>query len=124
MALRAKLVSSVAVLALVLAGCKKQAPVSNTAPAAADQNAASTETTKAGVAPLDATPVVVPAPEDGNMTVVLAELSRQLRKYVLVSRSAPKSFEEFADKARVQAPPPPTGQKYAIDHGEIVLVKR
>jgi hypothetical protein len=58
------------------------------------------------------------------MAVVLGELSRRLRKYVLVSRSTPASFEEFADKAHVQAPPPPAGQKYALDHGQIVLVNR
>jgi len=121
----ARFASRVVLLVVFLAvGCKKQAPAPNASPSAGDQTAAATGATTAGVMPLDATPTVVPAPEDGNMAVVLGDLSSQLRKYVLVTRSAPKSFEEFADKAHLQAPPPPAGQKYAIQSGQIVLVKR
>ena len=67
---------------------------------------------------------MIAVPESGDAGAVLSQLSKELRRYVLVSRSSPKDFQEFADKAHVQAPPPPEGQKYAIENGAIVLVKR
>lgn len=122
MVFRAGSLRVAAMLALVCAaGCRRQA---QTPVPAGEQSAASPEATTAGVAPLPATPIVVAAPEDGNVDAVLGQLSRELRRYVLVSRNAPKNFEDFADKAHLQAPPPPAGQKYAIQNGAIVLVKR
>ncbi len=68
-----------------------------------------------------------PAPamiqDTGNPDAVLGQLSLELKKYVLRTRTAPKSFEEFVAASRVQAPPPPPGKKYAIDHGTVVLRK-
>jgi hypothetical protein len=119
MAFRARFAACVAVAVFLAAGCKKQAPAPTASPSAGDRTGATT----AGVMPLDATPTVIAMPEDGNVATVLGDLSRQLRRYVLATRDAPKSFEDFADKAHIQAPPPPVGQKYAIQSGQIVLVK-
>jgi hypothetical protein len=120
MVLRARFATGVAVAVFLAAGCKKQAPAPNASASAGVQSGATT----AGVMPLDTTPTVIAVPEDGNVATVLGDLSRQLRRYVLATRNAPQSFEDFADKAHVQAPPPPAGQKYAIQSGQIVLVNR
>jgi hypothetical protein len=63
-------------------------------------------------------------PDTGDINGTLSQLSLELRKYVVRTRSVPKDFEEFAAKSRVQMPPPPAGQKYAIRGQAIVLVKR
>lgn len=69
-------------------------------------------------------PVVLPAvsPQNGNSDVALAELSLALRRYVVQTKRAPKSFEEFIAQTHIQPPPPPAGQKYAIKSGAVVLV--
>jgi hypothetical protein len=54
----------------------------------------------------------------------LSQLSIELRKYVVRTRSVPRTYEEFAAKSNVQAPPPPAGKKYAIENQAIVLVRR
>jgi hypothetical protein len=66
-------------------------------------------------------PIVVS--DTGNVDATLAQLSLELRRYVLGTRSVPKSFAEFAAKSGLQAPPPPSGNKYAIRGHEVVLVK-
>ncbi len=58
------------------------------------------------------------------MSATLNQLSLELRKYVVSTRSVPKDFEEFAAKSRVQIPPAPAGKKYAIQGQAVVLVKR
>jgi hypothetical protein len=63
-------------------------------------------------------------PDTGNIDATLNELSLQLRRYVVTTRSVPRSFEEFAAKSSLQAPPPPAGKKYAIQGQLVVLVKR
>ena len=62
--------------------------------------------------------------DPGNPDAVLAQLSRQLRIYVVRTRTVPRSFGEFAEKSQLQAPPPPAGKKYAIQGQAVVLVKR
>jgi hypothetical protein len=62
--------------------------------------------------------------DQAEPTAVLAQLTQELRNYVVHSRSVPKSFEEFIAKSQVQAPPPPTGKKYAIQNKAVVLVDR
>ena len=64
------------------------------------------------------------ARNDGNADAALAQLSLALRRYVLQTRSAPKSFEEFISQTKIQAPPPPAGQKYAIKSGAVVLINQ
>jgi hypothetical protein len=66
--------------------------------------------------------VVIPA--NADMEATLQQLSLELRKYVMRTRSVPKTFDEFAASARIQVPPPPVGKKYAIEKQAVVLVKR
>ena len=61
--------------------------------------------------------------ENSDINAVLHDLSLELRKYVVRTRSVPKNFEEFAAKSHVQAPPAPAGKKYAIQGQVVVLVK-
>lgn len=67
-------------------------------------------------------PVRVAAQPDVNAT--LQALSLELRKYVVRTRTVPRSFEEFVERARVQAPPPPPGKKYALEGQAVVLVNQ
>ena len=62
--------------------------------------------------------------DQGDPNAVLAQLSLELRKYVVHTRSVPKNYEEFIAKSQVQAPPPPAGKKYAIQNKAVVLVNR
>ena len=71
---------------------------------------------------LAAVPIVIP--DTGDTSATLGQLSLELRKYVLRTRSAPKSFEEFQAKSQLEAPPAPAGKKYAIQGSAVVLVKR
>ena len=114
-------------LALAAAGCSKHEP------AAAGQNAAPTasqETTATpGAASQRGAPVALPAqpvvvPENADVSATLGQLSLELRKYVLRTRSVPKDFEEFAAKSQARIPPPPAGKKYAIKDQTVVLVNR
>jgi len=69
-------------------------------------------------------PTAVLIPDSGDVNATLNQLSVELRKYVVGTRSVPKDFEEFAAKSHMQAPPPPAGKKYAIKDQAVVLVKR
>jgi len=61
--------------------------------------------------------------DQGGINAVLEQLSLELRKYVVRTRSVPKNFEDFIAKSNVQAPAPPSGKKYAIENKAVVLVK-
>ena len=108
-------------LALALtSGCKKQeaAPVAtNAVPAAA----------MAPESPAGGPPVTPPAPkpaivqQNPDINATLGQLALELRKYVVRTRSVPKTFEEFIAKSGVQAPPPPPGKRYAIEGQQVVL---
>ena len=71
--------------------------------------------------PASATTVVV---SDGGINATLKQLSLELRKYVVRTRSVPRNFEEFIAKSNVQAPAPPPGKKYAIENKAVVLVEK
>ena len=62
--------------------------------------------------------------DQGGINATLEQLSLELRKYVVRSRSVPKTYEEFIAKSNVHAPPPPEGKKYVIENQAIVLVRR
>ena len=89
-------------LPLMLAGCSKEPkqPSALLAP------------------PRAVTNVSEAAPEGPN----LAELNRQLRRWIVSNRRPPKSFEDFAANTTYQIPPPPPGKKYAIDRKMHVLL--
>jgi hypothetical protein len=93
-------------LTLMLAGCSKEAkqqPAPPPPPSPAATNVSET----------------APAEPD------LAELNRQLRRWILAHRRPPKNFEDFAANTTYQIPLPPTGKKYVIDPKmHVLLVKR
>ena len=70
-----------------------------------------------------APPPAAVIPDTGDVNATLQQLSLALRDYVVRTRSVPKNFEEFAAKSQARFPPPPTGQKYAIERQKVALVK-
>ena len=120
-------VGGMALLAAAMApGCGKNGPAASASPAASDPHAPASGDVAAldAAASVDSKPTVIPIPENGDMNPVLGQLSAELRKYVFRTRTAPKDFEEFVTKDRLQVPAPPEGQRYAIEHGTVVLAKR
>src|SRR6187551_841366 len=82
-----------------------------------------------------------PAPAPGSGTMItqdasteatstyadanLAELTRELRRWVVTTREKPASFEDFATKAKIKVPPAPAGKKYALSSEmRVILVNR
>jgi len=118
---------SILSILLVVTGCKKHDKAGqDPSPAEAQQAAAAVQ--EAPPSPRGPPQVTgeVPAPvvaENSDINAVLHDLSLELRKYVVRTRSIPKTFEEFAAKSRVQMPPAPAGKKYAIQGQAVVLVK-
>jgi hypothetical protein len=61
----------------------------------------------------------------GNQEPDLAELNRQLRRWIVQNRRPPKNFEDFAATCSYQVPAAPAGKKYQIDSKmHVVLVNR
>jgi hypothetical protein len=107
----------------LLVGCKKQetstSPMENqsgdpAAPASPRGPAPGTESVT------NATVIA----DTGDVNATLQQLTRELRDYVVRTRTVPRSFDDFAVKSQLQFPPPPTGKKYAIDKQAVVLVKK
>ncbi len=116
MGLRSLLLSWAFLLAAMLAGgCSKNesAPGANKGPSA-----------ERGPGPLVNPPVAGAIADSGDINATLNQLSLELRRYVVGTRTVPKDFEDFVAKSHVQAPPPPAGKKYAIKDQAVVLVKR
>jgi hypothetical protein len=117
-------------LAVLEAGCTKQGPgpsasgASNAAPADPSSPDAAAIRSPGAPVPMPYAPATIAAPENGDMSATLNQLSLELRKYVVSTRSVPKNFEEFVAKSLVQVPPPPAGQNYRIKGQAVVLVKR
>ena len=108
--------------ASIVVGCKKHEAAVSPDPPPIDQVAAAPSAPGPhGPGPVTAAPAVVP--DTGDVNTTLHDLSLELRKYVLRTRSVPKTFEEFAAKSRLQMPPAPAGKKYAIQGQAVVLVK-
>jgi len=115
--------SSVAMvwLALTLAGCGRDSG-GGTAPARVEVTAPPSPRAPRGATNVAGTASAIP--DSGNPDVTLRNLTQALRDYVVRSRSVPKDFEEFAAKAQVSFPPPPSGKKYVIHGQEVILVKQ
>jgi len=110
-----------AVLLLLTAGCGKPKPAAVVANPA-DANAAPESPRAPGF--LTETAAVAVVNDTGQIDNTLAQLTAELRKYVIETRSVPRDFEEFATKSHLQAPAPPAGKKYAIHGQAVVLVRR
>ena len=117
-------------LSLVLVsavGCKKPDPTATAkaiAPNNGDGSNSEPQPPTRGPGSITATHAPVVISENADTSAVLGQLSLELRRYVLRSQIKPKNFEEFVNAAEVQAPPPPSGKKYAIQGSTVVLVKR
>lgn len=113
------------VIPLFASGCEKrtEAPVTPRSDAAAAEANAAPGSQPSGTPDQPASATIV-VPESGDVNVTLGQLSLELRKYVVRTRTAPKSFEEFLAKSHVQAPAAPIGKKYAVQSGSVVLVNR
>jgi hypothetical protein len=103
-------------LALLIAGCKKQHEASNESSSLAALEPAGS--------PGSNSPTGVVISDTSDINRVLHELSLELRRYVVRTHSVPKNFEEFAAKSQAQIPAPPDGKKYAIQGQVVVLVRR
>ena len=116
--------------AALAAGCRKHEPApgagaaTNAAPLDAFTASASAPPSPRGQGPMAASPTTTVVSDTGNIDATLSQLTSELRKYVVHTRSVPKNFEEFIAKSGVQAPSPPPGKKYAIQKRVVVLVKR
>ena len=116
--------------AMLTGGCSKHHPAARADTATntvqADLSAATTAAPPAERAPGPTTPppTGVVIANTGEVNAALNQLSLELRRYVVGTRCVPKDFEDFVAKSHVQAPPPPTGKKYAIKDQAVVLVKR
>src|SRR5947209_13161814 len=117
-------------LAISLAtGCHKNAPVSETNAATNGVPPAPLSVSEAppsprGPGPMPPAPASTVVVSDGGINATLEQLSLELRKYVVRTRSVPRTYEEFIAKSHVHAPPPPEGKKYVIENQAIVLVRR
>lgn len=55
----------------------------------------------------------------------LADLTRELRRWIVATKERPANFEAFAAKSKVTVPPPPEGKKYALSSEmRVILVNR
>jgi hypothetical protein len=109
-------------VAALATSCKKHGP-SNAAPADPSEPAAAGVRSPGAPVPIAYAPATIAASEDSDMSATLQQLTHELRKYVVSTRSVPKSFEEFIAKSHVQTPPAPAGKKYKIQGHAVVLVK-
>ena len=63
------------------------------------------------------------APSDPQVAANLALLSRELRK-AMPHYKLTRDFEDFVNQTHVEVPPPPAGQKYAINEKwKVILVE-
>jgi len=114
----------VALLAVVLVGCKRQ-EASTSSPTSADPSATTAPASVQPPGPPIQTPTeTLTVAEGADTNATLDELSHQLRSYVSSTRSRPKDFQDFVTRARIQVPPPPAGKAYSISAGKVVLVNQ
>lgn len=73
-----------------------------------------------GLATQAASPEAISTYNDAN----LAELTREVRRYIVATKQRPTSFEQFATEAKITVPPPPAGKKYSLSKEmRVVLVE-
>jgi len=60
---------------------------------------------------------------DTNSGVDLAELNREVKRWMAANQKVPSSFEDFAVQSKVTIPPAPAGKKYVLSKEmRVVLV--
>lgn len=64
-----------------------------------------------------------PAKADPDSGVDLAQMTRDLRRWVFSSKQRPATFEQYASDAKLKVPAAPAGKKFAISQEmRVVLV--
>jgi hypothetical protein len=93
-------------------GCSKsKPPTAQAPPPAADTNATAAQMPPEPV--YTPAPVEVAANPDGG--VDLKALNHAYIGWIVQTRRAPKSFEDYVSMSGVKVPPAPAGKKYVID---------
>ena len=62
------------------------------------------------------------AAPDPNAGIDLAQMSRDLRRWILSKQRPPKNFEDYAATATAPIPTPPAGKKFAINLKDMSVV--
>ena len=116
-----RLVLAALLATLLGGGCKRHEPTG-----AADPMGSSTAPPPSprgpGPMPYEASNAVTI--DAADTTAALQQLSLELRKYVVRTRTVPRNFDEFVSRSGLQVPPPPAGKKFIIQGQAVVLVKR
>lgn len=103
-------------------GTAASAPAPDTNSTAAGPVATPTTTPTATPPPDRMQPAAPPVSADAGLTQ-LQLLNRALLGWEIRNHRRPQTFEEFANSANFQIPPPPAGKKYAFSQrGYIILV--
>lgn len=83
-------------MALLISGCGKKADQTDSAPVPG--------------AAMQGTPTVF----DPNAGVDLAEMTRDVRRWILKNQRPPKDFEDYAASPTTPIPPVPAGKKFIL----------
>jgi hypothetical protein len=98
-------------------GCSKaKPPTAQTTPPVADTNPAAAVMPGAPVS--TPPPVEIAANPDGS--VDLKALNHAYIGWIVQTRRAPKSFEDYVSMSGAKVPPPPPGKKYVIDRNGFI----
>jgi len=120
----------------LVAGCSKkpgESPPAQPQPTDQATNAPADNSSAAPTAPVapvempapSASSVVISAPENGNMSKTLGDLSQAVRSYIVANHRQPTSFEDFVANSHIAVPPAPPGKKYALDRRfHVILVNQ
>jgi len=66
-----------------------------------------------------------PPPAESYEGVDLAQLTRDLKRWIVATKERPASFEDYVAKAKVSVPPAPAGKKFALSKEmRVILVDR
>ncbi len=108
---------------LFMAGCGGEAP--DSAPPPSGAGASQDVSRHAPVAPTQVQPQTLQVPQGADPSMVLAEMNRELKRWIVRNRRVPANFEEFVASSQMQVPPPPAGKKYTLTREmKIELTKR
>ena len=103
--------------ALLVSGCSKSKPAATPmAASAADTNPAAAQMPQVPAATPE--PVEVAANPDGGVDI--KAMNHAYIGWIMQTRRAPKSFEDYVAQSGVKFPPPPAGKKFVIDHNGFI----
>lgn len=66
-----------------------------------------------------------PPPTETYEGIDLAQLTRDLKRWIITTKERPASFEDYVARAKVKVPPAPPGKKFAISKEmRVILIDR